>query len=200
MNLLKTYLNQKLNEEILYGEGSYLITKKNRYLDLTGGLTGHAILGWTNPTVDREIIKQLKKIPHVDYKNYYSDIRDELASILISKKYGLSKVFFVGSSGAEACEAAMKLSYQSFYSRGQTKKKYFISRKQSYHGCTSDAISVGDRPNLNFYKPFFSKYRKKINEHNIFRHKKKYETESQYSLRSAKDLEKMILKLGKENV
>ena len=100
MNLLKTYLNQKLNEEILYGEGSYLITKKNRYLDLTGGLTGHAILGWTNPTVDREIIKQLKKIPHVDYKNYYSDIRDELASILISKKYGLSKVFFVGSSGA----------------------------------------------------------------------------------------------------
>ena len=59
---------------------------------------------------------------------------------------------------------------------------------------------MGDRPNLNFYKPFFSKYRKKINEHNIFRHKKKYETESQYSLRSAKDLEKMILKLGKENV
>ena len=71
-------------------------------------------------------------------------------------------MFFVGSSGAEACEAAMKISYQKFYDEGKKSKRYFISRRQSYHGSSTDALSLGDRPNLQFYKPFFSKYRKKF--------------------------------------
>ena len=67
----------------------------------------------------------------------------------------------------------MKLSYQYNLSIGKNKKKWFISRKQSYHGSTSDTLSLGDRPNLKIYENFFPKYRSKINEHNIFRQEKK---------------------------
>ena len=65
--------------------------------------------------------------------------------LLANSKSGLDKLFLVGSSGAEACDAAMKLSYQYFYNLGK-KDKIFISRKQSYHGCTSAPLSVSDRP------------------------------------------------------
>ncbi len=200
MYVLPTFLKKKKLPEIISGSGNYLNIGNFKYLDLTGGLTGHAILGWSNPSVEKGIIKQIKKISHADYKNYHSKLRENLAFKLSNKNLGIDKVFFVGSSGAEACEASMKLSYQFFYDQGKKNKKYFISRKQSYHGCSTDAISVGDRPNLDFYKPFFSSYRRKINEHNIFRHKKKNESETQYAQRSAKELEKIILKLGPDNV
>ena len=42
------------------------------------------------------------------------------------------------------------------------KKKWFISRSQSYHGSGSDAISVGDRPNLNIYKSFFQSIEQRL--------------------------------------
>ncbi len=200
MHILPSFLKQKKLEKVTKGKDNYLYIGKSKFLDLTGGLTGHAILGWSNPSIEKGIISQMKKISHLDYKNYYSDLRESLANILITKKFGLGKVFFVGSSGAEACEASMKMSYQYFYDQGKKSKKYFISRKQSYHGCTTDAISVGERPNLNFYKPFFSNYRKKINENNIFKHKKYNETELEYSKRSALELEKMIIKIGPNNV
>ena len=57
----------------------------------------------------------------------------------------------------------MKLSYQHNCAKGYPNKKWFISRKQSYHGSSgSDAISVGDRPNLNIYKSFFLNLEQKL--------------------------------------
>ena len=121
---------------------------------MTAGATGHAILGWSNKKVIEKIIKQLKKISHIDYK-YFVDENRELAAkkILSNTNHKLDKLFFVGGSGGEACVASMKLSYQYHCSIGKPYKKWFISRKQSYHWSSSDAIAVGDRPNLNLYKP-----------------------------------------------
>ena len=188
-------------ENIIRGKGPYLYTKKDKYFDTTSGLTGTAILGWSNPSVNRSIINQLKKISLIDYKYFLDQNREKLASLLLKKtKTNLNKLFLVGGSGGEACEAAMKLSYQHNCAMGYPNKKWFISRKQSYHGSGSDAISVGDRPNLNIYKSFFPKFRAKIEEHNVYRQKKKNETIEQYENRSIKDLEKKIISLGPENV
>ena len=160
-------------------------------MDSTSGLTGTAILGWSNPSVNYAINKQLKKIPLVDYKYFLDSNREKLSRLLLSKaEHKLNRVFFVGGSGGEACEAAMKLSYQYHCAIGREGKKWFISRKQSYHGSGSDAISLGDRPNLNFYKPFFPRFRSKINEHNIYRIKKNKETVHEYETRSINELEK----------
>ena len=55
----------------------------------------------------------------------------------------------------------MKMSYQYHKAVGKPKKRWFISRDQSYHGSGSDSISLGDRPNLKFYEPFFQNLEQK---------------------------------------
>jgi len=198
--LLRNFYNPS-TETIVRGSGVYLYTKNKKYLDTTSGLTGTSILGWSNPSVNRAINNQIKKIGHIDYK-YFNDVnREKLAKLLLSKaEHKLDRVFFVGGSGGEACEASMKMSYQYHCAIGKPKKRWFISRDQSYHGSGSDAISLGDRPNLKFYKPFFPKSRAKIPEHNIYRGRKKNETILGYENRSVRELENKIKKIGPENI
>ena len=199
--LLKNFVNN-FDEKIVRGEGVYLFTDKNKkYLDSTSGLTGTSILGWKNKLIDDAIIKQLKKISHVDYKYFNDEKRELFAKKILSKaEHKLDKFFFVGASGGEACEAAMKLSYQYHYSVGKPQKKWFISRYQSYHGSGSDAISLGDRPNLMIYKDFFPKYRLKISDHNKYKNKKKYESDQEYENRCVIELEKKINLIGPDKI
>jgi adenosylmethionine-8-amino-7-oxononanoate aminotransferase len=94
----------------------------------------------------------------------------------------------------------MKLSYQAHYDSGKKEKTWFISREQSYHGSTTDALAVGHRPNLDFYNRLLPQERAKIPEHNIFRNKYPDETLDEYAHRSARQLEEKILEIGPEKV
>jgi len=201
-SLLRTFLNEPIPPFVHKGEGIYLYMKNGeKYLDTTGGFTSHAILGWTQPTVTEAIIEQAKKITHIDYKTFSDENRDKLADLLLSKAaHGLDRVYFVGGSGGESCEAAMKLSYQAHYDNGNREKTWFISREQSYHGSSTDSLVVGDRPNLYFYNPILPKERVKIPEHNIYRDKRTDETLDEYALRGAKNLEDKILEVGPNKV
>ncbi len=197
--LLKSILKKQIL--ISKGRGIYLFSKKKKYTDLTSGYTGHAILGWGNRKILNAISKQAKKYCHIDYKTFIDPNREELArEILKNKNNNLDKVFFVGSSGSEACEAALKMSYQYFYNLGYKNKKIFMSRHQSYHGSTSDALNLGDRPNLYFYKNILNKNVIKVSEHNKYRHQKINETDDQYSLRCVQEIEKKILKTGPDKI
>ena len=200
--LLYTFFDGKNKISIKNGRGIYLYDSKgNKYTDLTSGQTGHALLGWGNTEIINKIVTQLKRIAHIDYKYFKDDNRALLANLLLSnKKNKLDRVFFVGASGAEACEAAVHMSYQVHFNNNKKNKIFCISRKQSYHGCTNLSIALGDRPNLDFYKKILNKNNRKINEHNYYRYKKKNETPEDYSLRSSFELEKEILKLGPENI
>ena len=103
-NKLLRNFNTPNNEEIIKGVGMNLYTKKKKYFDMTSGLTGTSILGWSNPTVNLAINKQIKKIPHIDYKYFLDSNREKLARLLLSKaEHKLDRVFFVGGSGGEAC-------------------------------------------------------------------------------------------------
>ena len=200
--LLRTFLNEPIPPYIERGEGVYLYTKDGKkLLDTTGGFTSHAILGWSNKRIIEAMKKQLDKITHIDYKVYSDENRDKLAELLLSRaEHNLNRVYFAGNSGGEACEAAMKLSYQHHYDLGRKEKTWFISRCQSYHGSSTDALAVGDRPNLDFYKPLFPKNRAKISEHNQYRHKLEGEYLDDYAQRGAKELEDKILQIGPEKV
>lgn len=200
--LLRTFPNEPIPPYIGRGEGLYLYTKDGRkLLDTTGGFTSHAILGWSNKRIIEAMKKQLKKITHIDYKAYSDENRDRLADLLLSRaEHNLNRVYFAGNSGGEACEAAMKLSYQCHYDLGKRQKSWFISRYQSYHGSSTDALAVGDRPNLDFYKPLLPKNRAKISEHNQYRHKMEDESLDDYAKRCAKELEEKILQIGPEKV
>jgi len=200
--LLRTFLNEPAPPFIDRGEGIYLYTKNGeKLLDTTGGFTSHAILGWSQPSVLEAINEQAKKITHIDYKVFSDENREELATLLLSRaEHKLDRVYFAGGSGGEACEAAMKLSYQAHYDSGNKEKIWFISRKESYHGSSTDALAVSDRPNLSFYNPLFPKERAKIPEHNIYRDKRPEETLDDYARQSAKHLEDKILEIGPEKV
>ena len=95
--LLRSFGDQ-FNEIIKSGDGVYLFTKKNKkYLDSTAGQTGTSILGWNNKLINNAMIRQIKKISHIDYKYFVDENREKLAKILISKaQHKLNKVFFVG--------------------------------------------------------------------------------------------------------
>ena len=90
-----------------------------KLLDATAGGTSYAILGWNHPRINEAIKKQLSKYTHLDYKIWSDENTEMLADILLSKaEHDLNKVYFSGNSGAEACEAAMKMSYQAHYDKG----------------------------------------------------------------------------------
>lgn len=183
-------------------EGNYIYTKDGRkILDTTAGGTCHAIVGWGQPTVISAITEQLSCFSHMDYKIWRDDNVEQLAALLVSRaEHKLDKVYFCGNSGAEACEAAMKMSYQVHQDLGKKDKKWFISHTESYHGATSDALALGQRPNLEFYRPMLSPYRALIPMHHPYKLREKHESLDEYARRSAKNLESKILEIGPEKV
>lgn len=199
-NYTNVFLKRKLTK-IVKAKGIYIYTNNKKVLDVTSGTNHFAILGWAHPKVNSAIIKQLKKFSHIDIKTWHDENLDILSKIVLSKKkHRLSKVFFTGNSGAEACEAAIRMSYQYFLNKGFKKKKFFISREESYHGCSGLSLMLGDRPNFKKFSPLNPNINFKIKEHNLFKYMKKNENENEYAKRSAAELEKTILKIGPNNV
>ncbi len=200
--LFRVFPNDPIPPFVDKADGIYIYTKDgDKILDTTAGGTSYAILGWNNPEVNSAIEQQLKRFSHIDYKLWSDDNTEELAQLILSRaNHNLDRVYFAGNSGAEACEAAMKMSYQARYDMGKPEKKWFISREQSYHGATSDALVLGERPNLEFFRNTLSPYRARIPMHHPLYLKKSDETLDEYSLRSAKQLEDKILEIGPENV
>ena len=164
---------------------------------LLGG-TSFNLLGSGNKRIHQSIINQMQKFEHLDCKTFDDDNREKLADILINSSDAFKnnkKVFFTGSSGAKGIEMAMHLSFQFHKESGNYNKKWFISRDQSYHGATSGALSVGERPNLEFLD-HCNPFKKRISECNYVRNKKENETEDSYTDRLIKEFEDTIRDIG----
>ena len=185
---------------IASGEGVFLIDKDgNRYLDACGG-AAVSCLGHSNQRVKDAIIKQIQAIPYAHTSFFTNEPQEQLAEHLLAHSQGnFSQVYFV-SGGSEAIETALKLARQYFLETGKTDKKYFIARKQSYHGNTLGALAIGG--NLWRRKPFDPLLVKghHISACNEYREKLETETSFEYGQRIANELETMILDLGAENV
>src|SRR3546814_1536124 len=68
---------------------------------------------------------------------------EDLADFLAREAPGdLKHVYFV-SGGSEAIEASLKLARQYFVEIGQSDRRHFIARRQSYHGNTLGALAIG---------------------------------------------------------
>lgn len=104
-----------------------------KYLDMLGGIAT-SILGHAHPAVVTAVNRQIKTLSHVS--NFYSHPNAiELAQILVrftGKKD--SRVFFA-QSGAEANEAAIKLSRKT----GRTR---IVAMDGSFHGRTMGSLSL----------------------------------------------------------
>ena len=181
------------------GDGAYIIdTTGKRYLDCGGAAV--SCLGHSNARVQQAIHEQIDKIPFAHSAFFSNDSMEQLADMLISKApSGLDRVYFV-SGGSEAMEAALKMARQYFLERDQPEKQLFISRKQSYHGNTLGVLSVGG--NLwrrEQFRPLLMQANH-ISACYAYRDQSEDESELDYGLRVANELEARILELGAEKV
>ena len=198
-NIFPRHTNYDLPNAVR-GEGCYIIDKNEKwYLDASGGAAVSS-LGHSDKTVQKAIIEQTEKLAFAHTSFFTSDPAEKLARLLADKSPSeLNKVYFV-SSGSEAVEASLKLARQYFVEIGQPERHRVISRKQSYHGNTLGALAAGGNV---WRRKFFEKIlidTSLISPCYPYRHQKNNETEIEYGLRVANELEDQIKFLGSQNV
>lgn len=182
------------------GEGIYIIDAGGkRYLDASGG-AAVSCLGHSDPDVIQAIKDQAETLAFAHTAFFTSEAAEELANLLIGKAPdGIEVVYFV-SGGSEAMEAALKMARQYFLEVGEPERTKFIARRQSYHGNTLGALSVGG--NVWRREPFEAMLMDvgHIQPCYAYRNQLDGETEEEYGLRAADELEAEIQRLGPETV
>lgn len=108
-----------------------------QYLDFLGGIATN-ILGHAHPTIVKAVTKQVATLSHVS--NFYIhpnavELAEKLAAMTGDKS---ARVFFC-QSGAEANEAALKLSRR-------TGKVRIVAAQGAFHGRTMGALSMTGQP------------------------------------------------------
>jgi acetylornithine aminotransferase len=134
------------NLHLIRGKGLEVWDEQGKkYLDFLGGIATN-LLGHNHSQVTKAIGDQSKVLSHVS--NFYSHEPGlKLAAELIEMTGDKSARVFFCNSGAEANEAAMKLSRLT----GRTK---IVAAQNSFHGRTMGALSLTGQPaKRNPFKP-----------------------------------------------
>lgn len=174
-------------------------TQGRRYLDASGG-AAVSCLGHGHPEVRAAIAAQLDALEYAHTSFFTTEAAEALATLLASRSpAGLDQAYFV-SSGSEAVETALKMARQYHVDRGEPQRFRFIARRQSYHGNTLAALSIGgNMARRALYQPLL------MESHHVspcfpFRYLAAGETEEQYGDRLAAELEATITGLGADTV
>jgi len=182
------------------GDGVYIIDRDGkRYLDASGG-AAVSCLGHSHPRVIEAIKKQVDEIAYAHTGSFTSEPAEALADFLVARApESIEHVYFV-SGGSEAVESALKIARQYFLEKGETQRSKFIARRQSYHGNTLGALAVGG--NLWRRQPFDPILidAEHVSPCYAYRDKRPQETDEEYGLRVANELETRLEEVGAENV
>jgi adenosylmethionine-8-amino-7-oxononanoate aminotransferase len=178
------------------GEGCFLFDETgNAYLDGSGG-AAVSCLGHSDRHVKNAIIKQAENIAYAHTSFFTSSPAEELAARLAAYAPGDINRAYLVSSGSEAMEAAIKLARQYFIETGQPNRKRIIARKQSYHGNTLGALAAGGNQwRRRQFEPLLVET-SLISPCYAWRYLHDHESEEDYGLRVANELEDEILQLG----
>jgi len=124
--------------ELVSGKGSVVKDSNgNTYIDFLAGIATN-VLGHAHPAVVKAVTKQIATLGHVS--NFYAhpnvlELAEKLQKMTGDKS---ARVFFC-NSGAEANEAALKLSRK-------TGKYKIVATHESFHGRTMGALSLTGQP------------------------------------------------------
>ena len=124
--------------ELVKGKGAKVTDSQgNVYLDFLAGIATN-VLGHAHPAVVKAVSKQIATLGHVS--NFYAHPNViALSSKLISMTGDKNARVFFCNSGAEANEAALKLSRKT----GRTR---IVATKEAFHGRTMGALSLTGQP------------------------------------------------------
>jgi adenosylmethionine-8-amino-7-oxononanoate aminotransferase len=192
----------KIFDTAVRADGPYLIDAANRrYFDACGGAAVSA-LGHTNKRVINAIKDQVDRLPYAHTSFFTSEPAEQLAQSLIDhapKEFASGRVMFL-SSGSEAVESALKLARQFHVERGQPTRRFFVARDMAYHGNTLGALAVGGHyQRRSPYEPLLMEVGR-VSACYAYRLKKEDESDEEYGVRAANELEAEIERLGPENV
>lgn len=136
-----SWSKQKVQDPIAvkYGQGVYLYDYNDkRYLDFSSGLM-NVNIGHGDQRITRAVVRQMEEIAYVS-PSCVTKVRGELGKKLAEICPGdLNKAFFT-VCGASAVENAIKLA------RLYTGRHKILTRYQSYHGASSNALAAGGDP------------------------------------------------------
>jgi hypothetical protein len=169
------------------------------YVDASSG-AAVSCLGHSHPDVLAAMREQLDRLAYAHTSFFTTEAAEELADELVAgAPEGIGHVFFV-SGGSEAIEAALKLARQYFVELGESKRRYVIARRQSYHGITLGALAVGgrERQRKSFAPLLFETHH--VSPVFEYRERRADETSQAYGERLAEELDDKIEELGGENV
>jgi acetylornithine aminotransferase len=132
--------------ELVSGKGSTVKDANGAtYLDFLAGIATN-VLGHAHPAIVKSVSKQIATLGHVS--NFYAhpnvlELAEKLQKLTGEKS---ARVFFC-NSGAEANEAALKLSRK-------TGKHKIVATQEAFHGRTMGALSLTGQPSKrNPFKP-----------------------------------------------
>jgi adenosylmethionine-8-amino-7-oxononanoate aminotransferase len=99
--------------------------------------------GHSHPKLNEALARQAALFPHVMFAGFTHqpavDLATALSALLPSD---LGRVFF-SDDGSTSVEVALKIAYQYWANRGETRRRVFISFDGGYHGDTLGAMSLG---------------------------------------------------------
>ncbi len=124
--------------ELVSGKGATVTDAKgNDYLDFLAGIATN-VLGHAHPSIVKAVSKQVATLGHVS--NFYAHPNVlALSKKLVAMTGDKSARVFFCNSGAEANEAALKLSRKT----GRTR---IVATKEAFHGRTMGALSLTGQP------------------------------------------------------
>ena len=183
------------------GRGIYLYDDQGkRYIEGMAGLWCTA-LGYGNTEIADVAAEAMRK---VSFTHAFSG-KSHDGVIELSEKLKeiapcpASKVLF-GTSGSEANDMQIKLTWYYNNARGRPEKKKIISRVRAYHGVTIATASLTGLPWV--HNDFDLPINRVVHTScpHFYRYGRDGETEAEFTARMAQDLEDLILKEGPDTV
>ncbi len=203
---LHSQTNPTLHEQegpfvISSGDGPYVIDSDgNRYLDAMAGLWC-ASLGFTNERLTRAASNAYETL------GFYHTFGGRASPFSIAAAESVAELVpienarvFFATSGSEAVETMVKLTWLNFKALGQEGRRKIIARDRAFHGSTIFSASLTGLPHMHreFGLPLDGIVRVSCPDpyHGRFEN----ETEEAYATRLAIELEDAILREGPETI
>jgi 4-aminobutyrate--pyruvate transaminase len=186
---------------IVRGEGPFVEDSDgNRYLDAMAGLWC-ASLGFSNPRLSAVAKKAY------DTLAYYHSFGGRTSPSTIDAAEAIAAVvpienahIFFATSGSEAVETMVKLSWLHFMGLGQSERRKIISRDRAFHGSTIFAASLTGLPHMHreFGLPLDGIVHVACPD--PYRGRLAGESEDAFATRLANELEAVILREGPQTI
>ena len=127
---------------VVGGEGAYLVTEDGRRI--LDGISSWwvNVHGHCNPRVGRALAEQAERLEHVMFAGCTHAPAVELAERLVARLPSRLTRAFYSDNGSTAVEVALKMAYQYWTNRGESRRRTFLALEHAYHGDTVGAMSA----------------------------------------------------------